>query len=326
MTAMLDVRQLSVSFARPDGGRVVVVDRVSFTVAPGECVALVGESGSGKSLTALALMDLLPEGARADGDTRIVMGQTGLHELSPAERRAWRGERIGMVFQDPSASLNPVLRVGEQVIEALQAHRPVSRPAARSQAIALLHEVGIADPELRFAAWPHQLSGGMRQRVMIAIALAAEPQLLVADEPTTALDVTVQAQILELLDRIRAARRMAVLLISHDLALVAHRADRVLVMYAGRLVESGPTGPVFADPQHPYTRGLLASTPRLSGPIARLPAIPGAVPAATRWPTGCRFHPRCPVAVARCATEEPPLGSLGPAHAVACWVARAART
>jgi oligopeptide/dipeptide ABC transporter ATP-binding protein len=323
MSALLDVHDLSVSFPNPHGGRITVVDQVSFSVAPGECVALVGESGSGKSLTALALMGLLPDGARTDASTRITMGHTALSDLSPRELRAWRGERIGMVFQDPTASLNPVLRVGDQLVEALRAHREVPRAMARTQAIALLHEVGIPDPAERYMAWPHQLSGGMRQRVMLAIALAAEPQLLLADEPTTALDVTVQAQILELLDRIRAERRMAVLLITHDLGLVAHRADRVLVMYAGRLVETAITAALFAEPRHPYTKGLLASTPRITGAITRLQAIPGMVPPPTRWPSGCRFHPRCPVAVARCATDIPPLHPFDSPRAAACWVAHA---
>lgn len=323
MKPLLDVRDLSVILHRPRGAPARVVDRVSFTVSPGECVALVGESGSGKSLTALSLLGLLPDAASLDPASAIILGQTALAELSDNELRHWRGGRIAMVFQDPTASLNPVLRIGAHLVEALAAHRDVSPAVAREQAISLLAEVGIADAEERFDAWPHELSGGMRQRVMLAIALAGEPQLLVADEPTTALDVTVQAQILELLDRLRATRRLAVLLITHDLGIVAHHADRVLVMYAGRLAESGSVRDVFAEPEHPYTRGLLASIPRLGNGGTMPDAIPGAIPDAFQWPAGCRFHPRCPHAVARCTTEVPPLLPLDASRSAACWVAHA---
>lgn len=323
MKPLLDVRDLSVILHRPGGAPARVVDRVSFTVSPGECVALVGESGSGKSLTALSLLGLLPDAASLDPASAIILGQTALAELSDNELRHWRGGRIAMVFQDPTASLNPVLRIGAHLVEALAAHRDVSPAVAREQAISLLAEVGIADAEERFDAWPHELSGGMRQRVMLAIALAGEPQLLVADEPTTALDVTVQAQILELLDRLRATRRLAVLLITHDLGIVAHHADRVLVMYAGRLAESGSVRDVFAEPEHPYTRGLLASIPRLGNGGTMPDAIPGAIPDAFQWPAGCRFHPRCPHAVARCTTEVPPLLPLDASRSAACWVAHA---
>jgi len=222
------------------------------------------------------------------------------------------------------SSLNPVMRGGAQIAEAVTAHARVGRADARARAIALLTEVGIADPATRVDAYPHQLSGGMRQRVMLAIALAGEPELLIADEPTTALDVTVQAQMLELLDALRQKRGMAVLLITHDLGIVAGRADRVLVMYAGRVVESATTAALFAAPAHPYTQGLFASIPRLENTASRLTPIPGTVPPPDQWPPGCRFHPRCSVAVSRCRTERPPLEPIGAGHDVACWVASGA--
>jgi oligopeptide/dipeptide ABC transporter ATP-binding protein len=321
MTPLLEVTDLSVSFRRDSGAPLVAVDGVSFTVSAGEVVALVGESGCGKTLTGLALPGLLPPGADLAKATQIRFKGTDLVPLSDGELRAYRGRRIAMIFQDPLTSLNPVMRVGAQIAEAIRAHRQVDRSAARQRAIALLGEVGIADPEQRVDSYPHQLSGGMRQRVMIAMALAGEPELLVADEPTTALDVTVQAQILELLDRLRTSRRMAVLLITHDLGIVAGRADRVLVMYAGRIAEMAPTTALFARPAHPYTRGLFASIPRLEGRGGRLPSIRGTVPRPDQWPTGCRFHPRCPVAIATCHQSQPPLDAIATEHRVACWVA-----
>ncbi|MEO8478890.1 MAG: ABC transporter ATP-binding protein [Gemmatimonadota bacterium] len=321
MTPPLVVRNLRVEFLRPPEPPVVVVDGMDFSIAPGELVALVGESGCGKSLTGLALLGLLPAHARLGSGTSIRLHGDELAGLDDAAYRPFRGARMAMVFQDPTSSLNPVMRIGDQIREALTAHRPLPRAAARDRAIALLTEVGIADPARRVDAWPHQLSGGMQQRVMIAIALAAEPELLIADEPTTALDVTVQAQILELLDTLRATRGMAVLLITHDFGIVAGRADRVLVMYAGRIVESAPTRELFRAPQHPYTRGLLRSVPRLDTDTEALTSIPGTVPSPERWPDGCRFHPRCALRIARCATESPALGTVRPHHAVACWVA-----
>jgi oligopeptide/dipeptide ABC transporter ATP-binding protein len=271
----------------------------------------------------LAILGLLPETARILGPSRVVFDGTDLTTLAPAALRRYRGARIAMIFQDPLSSLNPVMRVGAQISEAIRAHGRATRQEARERAIALLGEVGIADPANRVDDYPHQLSGGMRQRVMIAIALAAEPELLIADEPTTALDVTVQAQILELLDTLRASRGMAVLLVTHDLAIVAGRADRVLVMYAGRIVESAATRDLFHAPRHPYTRGLFGSLPNLEDDTARLAPIPGSVPPPDRWPSGCRFHPRCPVGVDRCRVEVPPLVDVGPRHTAACWVAGA---
>ena len=321
MTPLLDVTDLRITFRRDNGPSIVAVDGVSFTVSAGEVVALVGESGCGKTLTGLALPGLLPPGAQLDAATHIRFKGTDLAGLSEGELRGYRGRRIAMIFQDPLTSLNPVMRVGAQIAEAIRAHQPVNRADARQRAIALLGEVGIADPAERVDSYPHQLSGGMRQRVMIAIALAGEPELLVADEPTTALDVTVQAQILELLDRLRVSRGMAVLLITHDLGIVAGRADRVIVMYAGRIAETTATPALFARPAHPYTRGLFASIPRLEGSSGRLPSIAGTVPRPDQWPSGCRFNPRCPVVIARCREAQPPLEAVATGHLAACWVA-----
>jgi peptide/nickel transport system ATP-binding protein len=322
MTPLLEVSNLNISFPQSGRAPIVPVDDASFQIAPGELVALVGESGCGKTLTGLAIPRLLPRGARLGAESRIRFDSTELSGLTERELRAFRGRRIGMVFQDPMTSLNPVMRVGAQIAEAIHAHARVAKRAARDRVLALLAEVGIADPVSRIDAYPHQMSGGMRQRVLIAMALAAEPDLLIADEPTTALDVTVQAQILELLDRLRAARGMAVLLISHDLGVVAGRADRVLVMYAGRIVESAPTAALFAHPAHPYTRGLFASIPRLDATTTRLTPIRGTVPRPDQWPSGCRFNPRCPVAIARCVTERPALEVVAPEQRAACWVAQ----
>lgn len=318
MTALLEVSGLRVTFPGPGDVSVYPVDGVSFTLARGETLALVGESGCGKSLTALALLRLVPPPGRIVPESRVVLEGTDLTTLPESALRAVRGGRIGMVFQDPMTSLNPVFKVGDQIAETIRAHRKVSSRAARQRALELLQEVGIPDPLRRLNAYPHQLSGGMRQRVLIAIALAAEPDVLIADEPTTALDVTVQAQILELLDQLRARRGLAVLLITHDLGVVAGRADRVNVMYAGRIVESAPTEQLFAAPSHPYTKGLFDSVPRIDGPKTRLTPIPGTVPQPAAWPTGCRFRPRCPVAFAPCG-EEPPQAAAGPNHWARCW-------
>lgn len=316
---LLEVQDLRISFPRGESP-VRPVDGIGFTIEAGETVALVGESGSGKSLTSLALLQLVPPPGRVEPGSVVRLDGTDLLALRGEALRQVRGGRIGMVFQDPMTSLNPVLTIGDQVSETIRAHRDPGAAAARERTLALLAEVGLGDPAARFRQYPHELSGGMRQRVMLAIALAAEPALLVADEPTSALDVTVQAQILELLERIRAARKLAVLLISHDLGLVAGRAGRVLVMYAGRLVEQGPTSQVFSTPAHPYTRGLLASLPRLHGPRRPLVPIPGSVPDPASWPAGCRFGPRCPLAGERC-TQDPPLAPAGPGRSSACWFA-----
>jgi oligopeptide/dipeptide ABC transporter ATP-binding protein len=319
MSRVLDVENLRVTFPAGDGRRVAAVDGVSFSLDRGETLALVGESGCGKSLTSLSLLRLVPAPGRIEPDSRIRLADTDVLALEGDALRAIRGRRIGMIFQDPMTSLDPVFRVGDQIAEGILAHFRVSRREARERAVALLRETGIPDPVARADAFPHQLSGGMRQRVMIAIALAAEPEILVADEPTTALDVTVQAQILEVLDRLRAERGMAVLLITHDLGIVAGRADRVAVMYAGQIVEEAATAALFARPSHPYTRGLFNSIPRITGPVERLRPIPGTVPSPAAWPSGCRFRPRCPYAFEPCG-REPPRNDVGPGQWMRCWL------
>jgi oligopeptide/dipeptide ABC transporter ATP-binding protein len=324
MSRVLEVENLRVTFPAGDGRRVAAVDGVSFSLDRGETLALVGESGCGKSLTSLSLLRLVPAPGRIEPDSRIRLADTDVLALEGNALRAIRGRRIGMIFQDPMTSLDPVFRVGDQIAEGILAHFRVSRREARERAVALLRETGIPDPAARADAYPHQLSGGMRQRVMIAIALAAEPEILVADEPTTALDVTVQAQILEVLDRLRTERGMAVLLITHDLGIVAGRADRVAVMYAGQIVEEAATAVLFAHPSHPYTRGLFDSIPRLTGPVERLRPIPGTVPSPAAWPSGCRFRPRCPYAFEPCG-REPPHNDVGPGQWMRCWLEREQR-
>jgi len=319
MTALLEVTELRVSF--PAGtGRSWPVDGVSLHIDRGELLALVGESGSGKSLTSLAMLRLIPPPGRIEPGSGICLGELDILSLDDKTLREVRGRRIGMVFQDPMTSLNPVFTVGDQIAEGIRAHFPVSRREARDRSLALLTEVGIPDPASRLRSYPHQMSGGMRQRVMIAMALACEPDLLIADEPTTALDVTVQAQILEILDALRKKRGMSVLLITHDLGIVAGRADRVLVMYAGQIVEEAPTERLFQRPSHPYTQGLLASVPRLTGPRTRLTPIGGAVPTPDAWPGGCRFRPRCPQAFDKSELPPPPL-PVEPGHTMRCWLA-----
>jgi peptide/nickel transport system ATP-binding protein/oligopeptide transport system ATP-binding protein len=320
MTRVLDVENLRVSFPDGNGSWVQPVDGVSFSLDRGETLALVGESGCGKSLTSLALLRLVPAPGRIEDGSAIRLADTDVLALEGEALRRIRGRRIGMIFQDPMTSLNPVFTVGDQIAEGVRAHFEVSRAEARQRTLTLLQEVGIPDPIARLDAYPHQLSGGMRQRVMIAIALSAEPEILVADEPTTALDVTVQAQILEVLDRLRDSHGMAVLLITHDLGIVAGRADRVAVMYAGQIVEEASTDRLFARPSHPYTQGLFASVPRITGPVERLSPIGGSVPRPGAWPGGCRFRPRCPKAFDKCEAMPPPL-PVGPEHRMRCWLA-----
>jgi peptide/nickel transport system ATP-binding protein len=317
--SLLDVRDLRIAF--PGADRPVhPVDGVSFTLDRGDILALVGESGCGKSMTAMGLLQLVPAPGKIAGGA-VMLGATDVTALRGEPLRTVRGRRIGMVFQDPLTSLNPVLTVGDQIAEGIVAHGLASKGEAARRAISLLAEVGVADPEDRARAYPHQLSGGMRQRVGIAIALAAEPEILIADEPTTALDVTVQAQILELIDAIRQKRGMAVLLITHDLGVVAARADRVAVMYAGQIVEEARTKALFASPAHPYTRGLLASVPRIGGPLTRATPIAGTVPPPSAWPPACRFEPRCGDRFAKCATTMPTLLNVSDAHRSRCWLA-----
>jgi peptide/nickel transport system ATP-binding protein len=314
---LLEVDDLHVSFRTADGV-VSAVDGVSLAVDGGEAIGVVGESGSGKSVTALTMMGLtrLPN-AVVRG--RIILDGRDLLGLPTSEWRRIRGKRVAMVFQDPLSSLHPFYRVGWQIVEAIRAHEDVSRKAARGRAIEALREVGIANPEERVDAYPHELSGGMRQRAMIAMALALGPDILIADEPTTALDVTVQAQILELIQDLQREHGTAVVLITHDLGVVAQLADRVLVMYAGRVVERGPLETILDAPEHPYTWGLLQSIPRLDAPRRqRLQPIAGLPPSLIHVPAGCPFHPRCRHAFAPCSEQEPRLLASQPGHAVAC--------
>ncbi len=315
---LLTLEELAVSFRSGDGP-VAAVRGASLTIGRGEVVALVGESGSGKSVTAMTLMGLT-RGANTTISGTADFAGTELLAAGDSELRAIRGKRIAMVFQDPMSSLNPVHRIGAQIVEQILAHEPVGKAEARRRAIEALREVGIPRPEERVDAYPHEFSGGMRQRVMIAMALACSPELLIADEPTTALDVTVQAQIVDLLLRLREEREMSVLLVTHDLGLVAEIADSVAVMYGGRIVEQAPAVELFADPRHPYTWGLLGSIPPIDGERpALLPTIPGTPPAPSALPPGCSFAPRCPHAFDRCA-ELPPLQAAGEGHAVRCWL------
>ena len=315
---LLRVEHLRVEFPSPHGPLAAVRD-VGLSLAGGEAVGVVGESGCGKSVTALSLLGLVPPPGRVAGGT-VAVGGRDLASLSAAELRDLRGREVGMVFQEPMTSLNPVFTVGYQLAEALTTHQPLTRAAARGRCVELLGEVGISAPEARLRAYPGQLSGGLRQRVMIAIAIACGPRLLVADEPTTALDVTIQAQIMALLGRLRRQRDMALLLITHDLGLVAQNVERVLVMYAGMVVEECATTSLFENPLHPYTRGLLASLPgtRDTRPGQPLRAIPGAVPHPSRVPEGCPFRDRCSEAVAVCATGIPFLEEKRPQHRARC--------
>jgi len=320
---LLEVEGLSVGFPSDGGGAVRVVRGVSFSIASGEMVGLVGESGSGKSLTALAVLGLVPApGKILDG--RVLFRGRELTALDGGELRQYRGARIAMIFQEPTTALNPVFTVGFQIVEAVRAHRRMSKRKARSEAVRLLERVAIPDPEQRLDDYPHQLSGGQQQRVMIAMALAGGPDLLLADEPTTALDVTIQAQILELLDRLRHELDLAVLLITHDLAVVAETCDRVAVMYAGEVVEEAPVEALFARPAHPYTRGLLAALPRLGAEVerGRLAAIPGTVPDPARLPAGCPFHPRCPERMPMCDQRVPELYDVEPGVRARCFLHR----
>ena len=319
MTPLLDVRDLTVHFDTP-AGRALAVDGVSFTVEAGETLGIVGESGSGKTVTALSILRLLEAEAVTSQSSVIAYEGTDLRRLEGEDLRAVRGAQISMVFQEPSASLNPVLTIGLQITETLHAHRKIEKSAAKRRAIELLDMVGIPEPGERLSAYPHQLSGGMQQRVMIAIALSCEPKLLIADEPTTALDVTIQAQILSLLRDLKAQLGMSMVLITHDLGVVAGVADRVAVMYGGQIVEEAPTGQLFTSPQHPYTRALLDAIPRLDRVTDRLPAIPGSVPPATAWPSGCRFHPRCAQVLDRCATDPPEVFAAPPGQHTRCWL------
>ncbi len=312
---LLALDRVSVTFARVLGP-VAAVREVSFNLKKGETLGLVGESGCGKSLTALAIMGLLPPEARLSG--AISLDGQNLVQLADADYRKIRGARIAMVFQEPMTALNPVMTIGAQIAEVLTLHKGLGRKAALSTAIELLDAVHMPDPHRRAGDYPHQLSGGMRQRVMIAIALAGSPDVLIADEPTTALDVTIQAQIIDLIRELQQKTGMALLFISHNLALVGQLADRVGVMYGGRIVESGPARAIFGQPLHPYTQGLLETLPDLTRRVSRLPVIPGMVPELGAAISGCRFHPRCRLADEACSVQDPRAVDVGHGRMAAC--------
>lgn len=317
MASVLEIDNLTVSFATPDGD-VSAVSDVSLSVKAGECLGLVGESGSGKSQTFMAAMGLLADNGMATGEIRL----DGIDLLSANERKlnTLRGERIAMIFQDPMTSLTPHMKIGRQLAEVLIEHQNVDKKTGRRRALDMLDRVHIPEAERRLDMYPHELSGGLRQRVMIAMALMCEPEVIVADEPTTALDVTVQAQILDLLAEVKDNLGAAIVLITHDLGVVAGLADRVAVMYGGRIVEQGSVGDIFASPAHPYTQGLLACTPRLDVDTEALVTIAGQPPNLQNLPSGCSFHPRCTQVLDRCKSERPTLGKLTDGRSNACFL------
>ncbi|WP_225767367.1 ABC transporter ATP-binding protein [Inquilinus sp. Marseille-Q2685] len=318
----LSVRDLKVQF-RTRRGLLTAIDGVSFDIAPGEVLGVVGESGAGKSITGTAVIGLIdPPGRIAGGEIRL-KGER-IDNLKPEAMRRIRGRRIGMIFQDPLTSLNPLYTVGRQLTETITTHLPLGRDAARRRAVALLEEVGIPAAAERIDSYPHEFSGGMRQRVVIALALAAEPELVIADEPTTALDVSVQAQVIAVLKRLCRERGTAVMLITHDMGVIAETADRVAVMYAGRIAEIGPVRTVIKQPHHPYTVGLMGSIPTVAGDAERLQQIPGAMPRLDAIPAGCAFNPRCSMAFDRCRQDRPELIGAGPG-AAACWLVEGGR-
>jgi len=319
-STLLAVRDLRTYF-HTDVGVARAVDGVSFDVMARETVGIVGESGCGKSVTSLSIMRLIRPPGIIEQGSRVEFEGRNLLELAEPEMRKIRGNRIAMIFQEPMTSLNPVFTVGEQIAEVARVHANASRREAWDRAVEMLQLTGIPAPAQRAKEYPHQLSGGMRQRVMIAMALVMNPTLLIADEPTTALDVTIQAQILELLQQIQERFAMSIILITHDLGVIAEMAQRVLVMYAGEIVEHASVGELFAHPHHPYTEGLLAAMPTLGAARSRLAVIPGTVPPPTRWPAGCRFHDRCPHAWERPEKEHPPLFEVGRSHWSRCFLA-----
>jgi peptide/nickel transport system ATP-binding protein len=302
-----------------EGGEVRAVDGVDFKLEPGRTLGIVGESGCGKSVTALSIMGLVPQPPGRIAGGEVLFEGEDLLKAPPARLRDLRGDKLSMIFQEPMTSLNPAFPVGDQIAEALLRHRKISKREAEESSIEMLRRVRIPSPELRAADYPHQLSGGMRQRVMIAMALACNPKLLIADEPTTALDVTIQAQILELLRTLRTELATSIILITHDLGVIAELADEVIVMYAGKVVERCAVHELFSEPHHPYTVGLLGSIPRLHLEQERLAAIEGFVPDPAAFPDGCRFHPRCPFAIEKCRSEIPALMEISKDHFAACW-------
>jgi oligopeptide/dipeptide ABC transporter ATP-binding protein len=317
MSALLEVKDLRTVFILEEG-EFAAVDGVSFSIEPGRTLGIVGESGCGKSVTALSIMGLVPDPPGRVTAGEVLFEGRDLLKLPAEQMRELRGDRLSMIFQEPMSSLNPAFTIGEQIAEVLLRHRKIDKREANARAIEMLRRVHIPSPERRYHDYPHRLSGGMRQRAMIAMALACEPKLLICDEPTTALDVTIQAQILELMRTLREETGTAIILITHDLGVVAELADEVAVMYAGRIVERASVAQLFAEPQHPYTIGLLGSVPKLHLAQARLAAIEGQVPNPLAMPRGCRFRPRCPFALERCH-EEQVLSHVDKAHEAACW-------
>lgn len=319
MKPLLEINELSTSFFS-DNDEIKAVDQVSLTINEGEIVGIVGESGSGKSVTSLSIMSLLQDtpGKVVGGSIRF-MDRDLLH-LSAKEKRNIRGNEMAMIFQEPMTSLNPVLKIGKQLEEPIKKHLNYNKKQARTHAISMLEKVGIPRASEIVDDYPHQLSGGMRQRVMIAMAMSCSPRLLIADEPTTALDVTIQAQILELMKKVQQEESTSILLITHDLGVVAEMCDRVAVMYAGRIVEQGTVYDIFENPKHPYTKGLLASIPRLGSEVDRLSSIEGNVPAPNEWPKGCKFATRCPYAFEKCWQQEPPMFAFDNDQRSRCWL------
>ena len=317
---LLEVKHLRTEFFSSKKSSVTAVDDVSFDIKKGEIVGLVGESGCGKSVTSLSIMQLLKDTPGKVTNGEIIFQGRNLLEVSKKEMLDIRGDKMSMIFQEPMSSLNPSMRIDKQMIEGIRLHTPLTKAEARKKAADILSQVGIPDPQRVLKNYPHQLSGGMSQRVMIAMAMSCEPDLLIADEPTTALDVTIQAQILELMKKIQQDKGMSILLITHDLGVVAEMCSRVIVMYAGKIVEEAPVEILFATPTHPYTQGLIASVPKLGSGVKVLPSIPGSVPDLSAMPKGCRFAPRCKYATEKCHQEQPELLSVGEKQKCRCWL------
>ena len=317
---LLEVKHLRTEFFSSKKSSVTAVDDVSFDIKKGEIVGLVGESGCGKSVTSLSIMQLLKDTPGKITNGEVIFQGHNLLDASKKEMLDIRGDKMSMIFQEPMSSLNPSMRLDKQMIEGIRLHTPLTKAEARKKAADILSQVGIPDPQRVLKNYPHQLSGGMSQRVMIAMAMSCEPDLLIADEPTTALDVTIQAQILELMKKIQQDKGMSILLITHDLGVVAEMCSRVIVMYAGKIVEEAPVEILFANPTHPYTQGLIASVPKLGSGVKVLPSIPGSVPDLSAMPKGCRFAPRCKYATEKCHQEQPELLSVGEKQKCRCWL------
>ena len=317
---LLEVKHLRTEFFSSKKSSVTAVDDVSFDIKKGEIVGLVGESGCGKSVTSLSIMQLLKDTPGKITNGEVIFQGHNLLDASKKEMLDIRGDKMSMIFQEPMSSLNPSMRIDKQMIEGIRLHTPLTKAVARKKAAEILSQVGIPDPQRVLKNYPHQLSGGMSQRVMIAMAMSCEPDLLIADEPTTALDVTIQAQILELMKKIQQDKGMSILLITHDLGVVAEMCSRVIVMYAGKIVEEAPVEILFANPTHPYTQGLIASVPKLGSGVKVLPSIPGSVPDLSAMPKGCRFAPRCKYATEKCHQEQPELLSVGEKQKCRCWL------